>query len=77
MISDNKRSPDAAFKMDGALTDEMLNMMDDATSLAITPTMADSIPLRLPLLSNIGTVSMRRKLAKGATDNCMLLLGVM
>ncbi len=63
--------------MDGALTDEMLNMIDEATNLAITPTIADSIPFRFPLLSNIGTVSMRRKLANGATDSCILLLGVM
>ena len=63
--------------MDGALTDEILNMIDEATNLAITPTIADSMPFRFPLLSNIGTVSINRKLAKGATDNCILLLGVM
>ena len=63
--------------MDGALTDEILKIIDDAINLAMTPTIADSIPFKLPLLSNMGTVSMSRKLAKGATDNCILLLGVM
>ena len=63
--------------MDGALTDEILKIIDDATNFAMTPTIADSIPFKFPLLSNMGTVSMSRKLAKGATDNCILLLGVM
>jgi len=63
--------------MEGALTDEILKIIDDAINLAMTPTIADSIPFKFPLLSNMGTVSMSRKLAKGATDNCILLLGVM
>ena len=63
--------------MDGALTDEILKIIDEAINLAMTPTIANSIPFKFPLLSNMGTVSMSRKLAKGATDSCILLLGEM
>lgn len=75
-ISQLSKSPDAALRILGALTALTLQTKADAANLANTLTTTSSMPFRFPSLSNNGTVIIILKLAIGATEIWLLLLGV-
>ena len=74
-ISQESKSPEAAFSTDGADTDPIVIGNPEVDTLLKTATRLSSIPLRLPSLSNKGTVMIILKLAVGAIVLCWLLFG--
>jgi hypothetical protein len=74
--SEVNKSPLAAFRTLGALTEVTLKAKPELESFVNTLTIVSSMPARFPALSSIGTVQIMRKVAKGEMVLYELLFGV-